>query len=87
MTTRVENTDVPVDLTASKPSTVLVDTYGAGAPVAAKFGRGATSLAEIQQATDARRDLSNAQSTTTTGRVRRDTSETERPPRGGLSEI
>jgi len=38
-------------------STILTDVYGRDAPDAAKFGKGATTLAEINQATDARRQL------------------------------
>jgi hypothetical protein len=38
---------------------VLVNVYGRNAPDAAKFGVGATTLAQIKQATDARRALSN----------------------------
>jgi hypothetical protein len=39
---------------------ILVNTYGTKAPDAAKFGVGATTLTEIQKATDARRDASDA---------------------------
>jgi hypothetical protein len=50
---------------------ILVNTYGRNAPDAAKFGVGATALEQIKQATDARRALSNEQSTTR-GPVRKD---------------
>ena len=39
---------------------ILVNTYRTKAPDAAKFGVGATTLTEIQKATDARRDASDA---------------------------
>jgi hypothetical protein len=42
------------------------------APDAAKFGVGATTLADIERATEARRELSDQQSTTTSGPVRRE---------------
>jgi hypothetical protein len=51
---------------------ILVSVYGTDAPDAAKFGVGATTLAEIEHATEARRELSDAQSTEKTGPVRRD---------------
>jgi hypothetical protein len=51
---------------------ILVDNYGRNAPNAARAGVGATTLREIQEATEARRELSDAQSTTKTGPVRRD---------------
>ncbi len=51
---------------------VLVNVYGKNAPAAARFGVGAKSLAEIKQATDARRALSREQSTPKTTPVRRD---------------
>ena len=51
---------------------ILVSVYGTDAPAAAKFGEGATTFAEVQQATEARRELSDQQSTTLTGPVRRD---------------
>jgi hypothetical protein len=58
--------------TDNKTDEILVSVYGADAPDAAKFGVGATTLAEVQKAIDARRELSDAQSTETTGPVRRD---------------
>jgi hypothetical protein len=52
---------------------IIIDTYGsADAPAAADFRRGASTLAEIQDAIDKRAELSDQQSTTTTGPVRRD---------------
>ena len=55
------------------PERIRVDTYGTdNPPDAAKFGVGAGSLADIQKATEARRELSNAQSAATTVPVRRD---------------
>jgi hypothetical protein len=50
---------------------VLISVYGQNAPDAAKFGVGATTLAQIKQATDARRALANEQATTR-GPVRKD---------------
>jgi len=41
-------------MTTAKPDH-LTDVYGKTAPAAAKFGVGAANLAEIQEATDARR--------------------------------
>jgi hypothetical protein len=52
-------------------SKIIVDTYGTNAPAAAKFGVGATTLEEINQATEARRRLVSEQSDTKTGPVRR----------------
>jgi hypothetical protein len=43
--------------------TIRVDVYGQKPPKAATFGRGATNLAQINEATEARRNLSNRQST------------------------
>jgi hypothetical protein len=56
----------------NKTDEILVSVYGTNAPDAAKFGVGATTLAEIERATEARRELSDAQSTTKTGPVRRE---------------
>jgi hypothetical protein len=50
---------------------VLVNVYGRNALDGGKFGVGATTLEQIKQATDARRALSNEQSTTR-GPVRKD---------------
>jgi hypothetical protein len=55
-----------------KPVEILISTYGRNAPAAATFGVGATTLAEVQKAIGARRELSDAQSTTKTGPVRRE---------------
>jgi hypothetical protein len=55
-----------------KPVEILVNTYGTDAPDAAKFGVGASTLREVEKATEARRELSDSQSTTKTGPVRRD---------------
>jgi hypothetical protein len=57
---------------SSEQTKILVNTYGDDAPAAAKSGEGATTLAEIERATEARRELSDQQSTTITGPVRRD---------------
>lgn len=51
---------------------IIVDTYGTNAPDAAKFGVGATTLEQINEATRARRELVTEQSNTTDGPVRRD---------------
>jgi hypothetical protein len=51
---------------------ILVSVYGGDAPDAAKFGVGAITQADIERATEARRELSDAQSTEKTGPVRRD---------------
>jgi hypothetical protein len=52
---------------------INVDTYGTkDVPAAADFQRAATSLAEIQDAIDKRTELSDHQSTTKSGPVRRD---------------
>jgi hypothetical protein len=51
---------------------ILISVYGRNAPDAAKFGIGATTLGEIERATEARRELSDAQSTAKSGPVRRD---------------
>jgi hypothetical protein len=51
---------------------ILINTYGRNAPDAAEFGVGATTLDEIKQATEGRRELSDAQSTSRRGPVRRD---------------
>jgi hypothetical protein len=56
----------------SKTDEILVSVYGTNAPDAAKFGVGATTLADIERATEARRELSDVQSTTKTGPVRRE---------------
>ena len=40
----------------TKQPDVKVDVYGSKAPAAADFRRGATSVAEIREATDARRN-------------------------------
>jgi hypothetical protein len=56
----------------SNKDEILISVYGRNAPEAAKFGVGATTLAEIERAAEARRELSDAQSTTTGGPVRRD---------------
>ena len=50
---------------------VRVSVYGKNAPDAAKFGKGARTLEQIRQATDARRALATEQGTTK-GQVRRD---------------
>jgi hypothetical protein len=47
----------------SNNNDIRVDVYGTDAPDAAKFGKGATTLAEVKQATQARVDLSKNQST------------------------
>jgi hypothetical protein len=57
---------------SNKRTKILVNTYGDDAPDAAKFGVGATTLADIERAAEARRELSDRQSTTQTGPVRRD---------------
>jgi hypothetical protein len=51
---------------------ILVNVYGRQAPKAARFGVGAQTLRDVEEATQARRDLSEQQSTTTRGPVRRD---------------
>jgi hypothetical protein len=43
------------DKTPNRPVDILVNVYGRNAPDAAKFGRGATTIQQIQEATDARR--------------------------------
>ncbi len=48
----MSNTEKPV---------VLVDNYGAKAPAASRFGIGASNLAQINEATAARRALSEQQ--------------------------
>jgi hypothetical protein len=58
-------------MSTEKPK-ILVNVYGTDAPRAAKFGEGATTLSEVERATEARRELSDQQSTTTRGPVRRD---------------
>jgi hypothetical protein len=51
---------------------VEIDSYGSSTPVpAATFGVGASTLAEINQATEARRELISQQSDTRDGPVRR----------------
>jgi hypothetical protein len=47
----------------SNKDEILISVYGRNAPGAAKFGVGATALAEVQKAIDARRELSDEQST------------------------
>ena len=42
---------------------IRIDNYGHDAPKAARFGVGATDIAEVNEATAARRALSNQQST------------------------
>ena len=44
-------------------ATIRIDNYGRNAPKAAKFGVGASTLAEINDATAKRRELSRQQST------------------------
>jgi hypothetical protein len=56
----------------NKTDEILVSVYGSNPPDAAKFGVGATTLADIERATEARRELSDAQSTEKSGSVRRD---------------
>jgi hypothetical protein len=51
---------------------ILINTYGRNAPDAAEFGVGATTLADIERATEARLELSDAQSNEKSGSVRRD---------------
>ena len=57
----------------NKPS-ININVYGKDAPDAATFGKGASTLAEIKQATSARDNLSKSkrQSTPTRGPVRND---------------
>jgi hypothetical protein len=59
-------------MSKTEKSEILVNVYGTDAPDAAKFGVGATTLAEIERATEARRELSDQQSTAKSGPVRRD---------------
>jgi hypothetical protein len=42
---------------STKQPEILVDVYGNKPPRAAEFGKGATTLAEIKEATDARRNV------------------------------
>jgi hypothetical protein len=58
--------------TDNKTGEILVSVYGSNAPDAAKFGVGTTTLADIERATEARRELSDQQSTTTRGPIRRE---------------
>lgn len=55
----------------SKPA-ININTYGKDAPAGATFGKGAKDLASIKEMTDARRSLSEKQSTPTRGPVRND---------------
>jgi hypothetical protein len=48
----------------SDQTKINVDVYGTTAPTAAKFGAGVSDLAGVKQATGARSDLSDRQSTT-----------------------
>jgi len=59
-------------MSKSEKPEILVSVYGTNAPAAARFGVGAITLAEVQKAIDARRELSDAQSTAKSGPVRRD---------------
>ena len=56
----------------SNKDEILISVYGRNAPAAARFGVGASTLREIEEATAARRELSDAQSTAKSGPVRRD---------------
>jgi hypothetical protein len=55
----------------TKP-TINVSVYGENARAGATFGKGAKDLASIKEMTDARRSLSEKQSTPTRGQVRND---------------
>jgi hypothetical protein len=56
----------------AKP-TINVSVYGENAPAGATFGKGAKKdLASVKEMTDARRSLSEKQSTPTRGPVRRE---------------
>jgi hypothetical protein len=44
----------------TKDNEILTSVYGKDAPAAAKFGKGATNLAQINEATEARRAQSDA---------------------------
>jgi hypothetical protein len=55
----------------AKP-TINVSVYGENAPAGATFGKGAKDLASVKEMTDARRSLSEKQSTPTRGPVRRE---------------
>jgi hypothetical protein len=55
----------------NKP-TINVDVHGKDAPAGATFGKGATTLAEIKEATSARDNLSKEQSRPDNPKVRRD---------------
>jgi hypothetical protein len=46
-------------MTDKKPNDILVDNYGRNAPDASRFGKGARSIEQIKQATDARRELAS----------------------------
>jgi hypothetical protein len=60
-------------MSQSKDVEINVSVYGrTGAPNAARFGVGAGSLSEIQDAITKRAELSDQQSRTTSGPVRRD---------------
>jgi hypothetical protein len=47
----------------TQPKIESVDTYRGDAPAAAKFGQGVSDIAGVKQATDARSNLSDRQST------------------------
>lgn len=49
--------DIAADSAAANRGNIPVDVYGNKAPVAAKFGVGATDRAGAQQAQDARREV------------------------------
>lgn len=44
----------------SESNNILVDVYGRDAPDAAKFGVGAKTITDVEKATDARRNASEA---------------------------
>jgi len=53
-------------------ATIRIDNYGRNAPKAAKFGVGATDIAQVNEACDVRRQLSEQQSRPTAGPISRD---------------
>jgi hypothetical protein len=55
-----QQTTIGTNIMAKSSDEILVNTYGTNAPDAAKFGKGATNLAQINEATEARRAQSDS---------------------------